>query len=125
MRDLSAKQSRYLQDPLPTRLGNLASNLAHMSSFAKGAKNPTAVERLLDESRFFIEWAAADTGLETTAELVEMQVQLSWWYHHWQEEQTKPAEVTRFVSQTHVWSDRVLDLSGLFRAVVNPKGGPA
>ena len=92
MRDLSAKQSRYLQDPLPTRLGNLASNLAHISSFAKGAKNPNAVERLLDESRFFIEWVAVDTDLETTAELVEIQVQLSWWYHHWQEEQAKPAE---------------------------------
>ena len=74
MRDLSEKQSRYLRDDVPIRLGNLASNLAHISSFAKGSRNPTAVERLLDESRFFIEWTAAETELDTAAELVEMQV---------------------------------------------------
>jgi hypothetical protein len=116
MNELAEKQVRYLRDELPVRLGNLASNLAHISSFAKGGKNPVAVERLLGESRFFIEWTAAETEIETAAELVEMQVQLSWWYHHWKEEQTKPLQLTKITQQARAWSDRVLDLSGLLQA---------
>ena len=115
MRDLSKKQSRYLRDDVPIRLGNLASNLAHISTFAKGARNPIAVERLLDESRFFIEWTAAETGLDTAAELVEMQIQLSWWYHHWKDEQTNPLQISNIAQQSKAWSDRVLVLSGLLQ----------
>ncbi|NJM39513.1 MAG: hypothetical protein HC853_01435 [Anaerolineae bacterium] len=115
MNDLAEKQVRYLRDALPVRLGNLASNLAHISSFARGGKNPNAVERLLWESRYFIEWTAAETEIETAAELVEMQVQLSWWYHHWQDEQVKPMQLTKITQQTRAWSDRVLDLSGLLQ----------
>jgi len=113
IRDLSEKRNRYLQDELPIRLGNLASNLAHISSFAKGGRNPNAVERLLDESRFFIEWTAADAELEAAAELVEIQIQLSWWYHHWKDEQTNPSQLSKIAQQSKAWSDRVLDLSGL------------
>jgi hypothetical protein len=113
--ELAEKQVRYLRDELPVRLGNLASNLAHISSFARGGKNPDAVKRLLRESRYFIEWTAAETELDTAAELVEIQVQLSWWYHHWQEEQTKPMQLTKITHQARTWSDRVLDLSGLLK----------
>ena len=74
MNDLAERQTRYLRDELPVRLGNLASTLAHIGSYAKGGKNPQAVLRLLGESRFFIEWTAADTDVEVAAELVEMQV---------------------------------------------------
>ena len=115
MRDLSEKQSRYLRDDVPIRLGNLASNLAHISSYAKSTNNPNAVERLLDESRFFIEWTAAETDLDTAAELVEIQVHLSWWYHHWKDEQTNPVQVSKITQECRAWSDRVLDLSGLLQ----------
>jgi hypothetical protein len=115
MRDLSEKRNRYLRDALPVRLGNLASNLAHVSTFAKGAANPTAVERLLDESRFFIEWTAAETVVDTAAELVELQIQLSWWYHNLQAVWSNPAQLANITQQTRAWSDRVIDLSGLLQ----------
>jgi len=113
MNDLAERQTRYLRDELPVRLGNLASTLAHIGSYAKDGKNPQAVSRLLGESRFFIEWTAADADVEVAAELVEMQVRLSWWYHHWQEAQTQPTQITQITEQVRAWSDRVLDLSGL------------
>ena len=115
MNDLSEIRSRYLRDELPIRLGNLASNLAHISSYAKGGKNPNAVERLLRESRYFIEWTAAETAIDTAAELVEMQVQLAWWYDHWPEEQAKPVQLAKITQQARAWSERVLDLSGLLQ----------
>lgn len=116
MNDLAERQTRYLRYELPVRLGNLAPTLAHIGSYAKGGKNPQAVARLLGESRFFIEWTAADADVEVAAELVEMRVRLSWWYHHWQEVQTQPAQITQITEQVRAWSDRVLDLSGLLDA---------
>jgi hypothetical protein len=115
MRDLTEKKSRYLRDDLTIRLGNLASNLAHISSFAKMAKNPNAVEKLLDESIFFIEWTAAEAELDMAAELVQLQVQLSGWYHQWKDDQTNPVALSKITQQSRVWSDRVLDLSGLLQ----------
>ena len=115
MRDLTERLIRYLRDDLTIRLGNLASNLAHISSFAKNAKNPNAVEKLLGESRFFIEWTAAEAEIDTAAELVELQVQLAGWYHRWKDDQTNPVALSKITHQSRVWSDRVLDLSGLLQ----------
>jgi hypothetical protein len=113
MNNLNELRSRFTRDPLPVRLGNLASNLAHISSYARTGRNAEAVGRLLEESRYFIEWTAGEAEAEKAEELVAIQVKLAWWHHHWKQEQDKPSQITSISAQSRAWSEKVLDLSGL------------
>lgn len=70
-------QERYLEDDLPTRLGRLATNLARIQSFPHDSANQAAVDRLLEESKLFIEWTAGEVDIDSAAELVTMQIQLA------------------------------------------------
>src|ERR1051326_7847146 len=86
MSDLSTIRDRYLQDSLPVRLGGIAANMARVRSFSKHDANGDAVNGLIDESKWFIEWTAADflpDDVETAAQLVELQIQLAQWQHDW------------------------------------------
>ncbi len=69
MKDWKAIQERYLRDTLPVRLGGLAANLARINSFSDHPDHRDVVERLLDESKFFIEWTASDAGLESASRI--------------------------------------------------------
>ena len=106
-------KERYLQDNLSIRLGNLASNLARISSRCQAKSERNLVESLLRESKFFIEWTASEFEVEIAAELVELQIQLACWQYSltdiWND--TKQLQI---VAQKARWrSDRVLNLSGL------------
>jgi len=83
MNDWSSRRERYLRDALPIRLGGLAANLARVKSFSDHPDHREVVESLIDESKFFIEWAAPDADLLVQAALVELQVQLACWQHAW------------------------------------------
>jgi hypothetical protein len=83
MKDWNALQERYLQNDVPTRLGALAANLDRIKSLTKSGVNGNAVEYLIRESKFFIEWTATYAGMDNAAELVELQVQLAWWQLGW------------------------------------------
>jgi hypothetical protein len=113
MRDWTTLRERYVRDDLPTRLGGLAANLARISSFSKNPINRNVVHSLVDESKFFIEWMAADAGAETAAPLVELQVQLALWQLDWDKIWDDPDYRGQVVDQSRAWSDKVLDLSGL------------
>jgi hypothetical protein len=110
-----AIRERYLRDPLPVRLGGLAANLRRVRSFTQHATNRAAVESLLDESKHFIEWTAPEAEIETAAQLVELQVQLSRWQCNWERIWANPEERQEIGNQSQEWSDRVLALSGLLR----------
>ena len=77
VQDRTRLQERYLQDDLPTRLGGLATNLARIQSFSHHSANQAAVERLLEDSKLFIEWTAGELDIDSAAELVTMQIQLA------------------------------------------------
>ncbi len=106
-------RERYLQDDVPTRLGGLAANLSRIKSFSSHAANREAVERLLDESRFFIEWTAAEAGIDIAAELVELQIQLAGWKRHWASIWEDINLRHQIAEQASQWSRRILELSGL------------
>ncbi len=76
-------KQRYMQDPLPTRLGGLAANLARIDTFSRHDANQDAVFGLMNESKYFIEWTAHETKLEVTAQLVELQIKLAFWQQSW------------------------------------------
>jgi hypothetical protein len=111
--DRTAIRERYLRDDLPVRLGGLAANLRRIYSFSQQSANREAVESLLDESKYFIEWTARDAEIDDAAVLVELQVQLARWQLNGSRIWADPEERQRVGEQSRVWSDRVLQLSGL------------
>ncbi|MEQ9370906.1 MAG: hypothetical protein RIG63_18050 [Coleofasciculus chthonoplastes F3-SA18-01] len=124
MKDWKALQGRYLNDELPTRLGGLAANLARIKSLTKSGVNGNAVEYLIRESKFFIEWTAMDAGMDYAAELVELQVQLARWQFHWSKIWADEAKRINVAEQARVWTERVLEMSGLLsEPVASPNQG--
>ncbi|MEQ9354696.1 hypothetical protein [Coleofasciculus chthonoplastes] len=124
MKDWKALQGRYLNDEVPTRLGGLAANLARIKSLTKSGVNGNAVEYLIRESKFFIEWTAMDAGMDHAAELVELQVQLARWQFHWSKIWADDAKRINVAEQARVWTERVLEMSGLLsEPVASPNQG--
>jgi hypothetical protein len=116
VKDRSAIQERYLRDTLPVRLGGLAANLSRIKSFAVHDASRDAVESLIDESKYFIEWTAAEAEVEVSAELVGLQIQLARWQCNWSRIWADPEQRRCLAEESNVWSKRVLELSGLLRA---------
>ena len=113
MKDWTTIRERYLRDSVPLRLGGLAANLRRVNSFAGHEANFEAVEGLLDESKFFIEWTAREAELDIAAKLVELQIQIACWQRDLATIWSNPAQRSQIAEQSRVWSDRVLDMSGL------------
>jgi len=116
MKDWKAIQKRYLQDPLPLRLGGIAANLARIKSFSDHPGHCDAVESLLNESKFFIEWTAPDAGLKLQAELVELQLELACWQLNWKKIWNDPMERAAAAGRARTWSERILEMSGLLHS---------
>jgi len=113
MRDRLPLRERYLGDSLPIRLGGLAANLRRIRSFAVHENGGEAVVSLIEECKYFIEWTASEAPIETAAQLVDLQVQLARWQHHWARIWSDPMGRQRLAEHSLAWSDRVLGLSGL------------
>ena len=113
MKDWTVIRERYLHDKLPVRLGGLAANLSRIKSFAAHDANCEAVASVIDESKFFIEWTAAEAESNVAAELVELQVQLARWQRNWTSIWADPIQRGQVAEQSGVWSRRVLEMSGL------------
>jgi hypothetical protein len=113
MTNLAERKKRYLQDPVPIRLGGLAANLARVKSFSKNIANQEAVFSLFEESKHFIEWTATETETETTVALIELQIQIAVWQRQWEKiwNDEKSRDLVAIVSAD--WSKRVLEKSGL------------
>ena len=113
MRDWTGIRERYVRDELPVRLGGLAANLARVCSFSRNPVNREVVSSLLEESKFFIEWSAPETEVDTAAQLVQLQIQLAVWQLDWDRIWADQGERNQVADHCRVWSNRILDLSGL------------
>jgi hypothetical protein len=109
----AAIRERYMRDALPIRLGGLAANLARVESFSDHPDHRDVVESLLEESKFFIEWAAPEAELPVQAELVELQIRLAEWQQTWADIWADPMKRSAVAEQARSWSNRVLKLAGL------------
>ena len=122
MKNWTAIQERSLRETVSNRLGELAANLARIKSFANNDLNRDAVASLIEESKFFIEWTAVDAGIDQAAELVELQIQLARWQLGWLNIWADNAQRMKVAEQAQVWSDRVLEMSGLLsESVTSPR----
>ena len=104
-----AVRERYLRDPLPIRLGGLAADLARVASCVDNPQNRSAVASLLEEGKYFAEWAAPHAPLLTQAALAEVQILLAYWHRRWLAGQPEPS----MPMQAKRWSEQLLKLSGL------------
>ena len=110
---LNALRERYMQDRLPIRLGGLATNLMRIASVAEHPANRQIVDRLLEESKFFVEWTAPDASLDRQTELVELQVRLAVWHHRWPSDLTDQTKKTQLAREARIWAEQMLEMSGL------------
>lgn len=115
MRNRNAIQKRFLKEPLPVKLGHLASNLSRISFFSQASnKNRQIINDVLEESKFFIEWIAPQTNVELAEWLAQIQIKLALWQLNWQRQKQLPQ--TRTVSVlTKQWSSQLLKRAGLLK----------
>jgi hypothetical protein len=115
MKDWTVIRERYMNDPLPVRLGGLAANLSRIKSFSTNDASRETVASLIDESKMFIEWTAAQAEIETAGKLVELQVQLARWQLQWQNIWEDPSKRRQVAELSNIWSKQVLEFSGLLK----------
>ena len=104
-------RQRYLRDPLPIRLGGLAADLARIASCADEPRDQEALISLLEEGKWFAEWAAADASPDVQAALSEVQLLLAIWHRRGLAGQPELS----MKGQARYWADQLLELSGLAR----------
>ena len=115
MKDWSPIRERYMRDPLPVRLGGLAANLSRIKSFSANDASRETVASLIDESKMFIEWTAAQTEIHTAEKLVELQIQLACWQLACNGIWPDAVKRKQFAEQSADWSKQVLEMSGLLK----------
>ncbi|MBD2364934.1 hypothetical protein H6G36_27870 [Anabaena minutissima FACHB-250] len=116
MTDWNQKQERFLQYNIPTRLGHLATNLARIKSFCDDVTPQDVVASLLKESLYFIEWTVPNmvqTDIEQAAQIVDLGRTLTRWLCNWEKIKSDATALTQVQSEVSLWSQRVLDMSGL------------
>jgi hypothetical protein len=116
MTEIEQTRARFMQDDLPTRLGGLAADLMRVASSARRSTGGKAVERMLEESQYFIEWTAAEMEPEIAAALVNIQRLIALWRHAWPEAQNHPPQRTILSVSAKQWADEVLNYSGLLQS---------
>jgi len=115
MKDWTIIRERYMRDPLPVRLGSLAANLSRIKSFSADENSREAVASLIDESKMFIEWTAAQAEINTAVLMVDVQVQLALWQIRWDRIWKDPTQRKQIAEQSGRWSKQILELSGLLK----------
>jgi hypothetical protein len=115
MKDWTQIRERYLRDDLPVRLGGLAANLSRIKSFSANEASCEVVESLIDESKMFIEWTAAQAEINTAEKLVEIQIQLALWQLQWLKIWPDASKRAKVAEEASLWSKQVLEMSGLLK----------
>ena len=115
MKDRTAIQERFMRDQLPVRLGGLPANLSRIQSFSAHENSRETVASLIEESKRFIEWTAAQAEINTAALMVEVQVQLALWQIQWNRIWSNPMQRKRIAEQSGLWSKQILEASGLLK----------
>ncbi len=99
-----------MSDPTPVRLGGIAANMARVASCSADARNNEAVLDMIEESKWFIEWAAPEADLDVAARLVEIQVSLALCELRMR---NGLDGINQIADAASAWSEEVLKMSGL------------
>ncbi len=63
-------------------LPSITYHVTTTKSFSNNIRNYEVVESLLNESKFFIEWTAAEAEIDTAATLIDLQIILARWQYN-------------------------------------------
>ena len=110
---LTEYRARYLRDPHPVRLGNLASSLARVASAAKVEGRDAEVQHTLVECALFIDWGGPDWETDVRAPLMEFQGGLKLWSERWRTEPRDAAIRAELSSYARSASNQALEWTGL------------
>ncbi|MFH1189648.1 MAG: hypothetical protein V1682_03035 [Candidatus Omnitrophota bacterium] len=113
MSNIDEIRIRYLKEPFDRRLGHLASDLMRISGFLDNTKNRKVVTDILEESKFFIEWAAPEAPLHIQELFSEIQSRLALWHRHLLMAKEDSREIEELVKNTKRWSAQLVQFSGL------------
>ena len=102
---------RFRSFPVPARMGNLASSLAHLAATAERGSQLSHVPQMLDECRRLIEWTGPDTDVDVASKLVDLQIQLSIWRLKWDGNSARSAH--ELAQEARLSAENVLKWSGL------------
>jgi hypothetical protein len=107
MKTMESQNARYLREPPPARMGNLASDFMRLSSWVRGRWKDDRIVDLMDQ----IAWMIEQNPEFASEELANMQREICRWRRIW------PLEAARslLAFRARVMSDRILELSGLLQ----------
>jgi len=109
MRDPSSIRERFMRDGTPVRLGGIAANLSRISSFYDDPGHKQAILGIIEESKWFIEWAAPSLEIDVAARLAEIQVSLAML----ESRLHNGRDAGDLIDRVPGWSEEILNMSGL------------
>jgi hypothetical protein len=109
---LSEEQIHFQRENTSLRLGHIASNLGRLRTFCHSSYEK-GVLGVMQETKDFIEWTAAEIEPELAEELVNIQVQLASWEITWSNIWSDEKKRQELATTADTFSQRVLDMSGL------------
>lgn len=109
MRNLDEIKIRYFKEPFNRRLGHLASDLLRISTFLENPKNTAAVNDIIEESKFFIEWTANDAPYNIQEFFADIQPKLALWQLRLENVSAKAA----LKKCSREWSRQLIRFAGL------------
>jgi hypothetical protein len=109
---LSEEQIHFQRENTSLRLGHIASNLGRLRTFCHN-NYEQGVLGIIEQTKAFIEWTAAEIEPEMAEELVNIQIQLALWLRTWNDIWSHDKKRSEIATTASNWSERVLDMSGL------------
>jgi hypothetical protein len=122
MRNWNALRERFVRFRFAVQLGNIASGLASLDNYISDPLPQEVITSVLEESKFFVNWALLGADLPQQFELAVLQQRLIQWQLHWAEIGSDPVQRAAVAAEAHQWSDRILAMSGLLNPVEEATG---
>ena len=105
-------QERFLKEDAQKKLGHLASDLARAASLIEMQMSRETIEAVMEESKFFAEWAVQDREPELQMFLAEIQSSLALTALEWESFSTNSEWRQQVVQSLRKWSDGLLKKAG-------------
>lgn len=113
IKNLKERKERFMRDSESIRMGGLAANLARIRSFSENDDNGTVVYHLLEESKYYIEWAGLEMDVNSVTQLVELQRRISSWQLRFDTLWEDKVRRRMLAKASAHWSSVILSKSGL------------
>ena len=104
---------RFLKDSSSRQLANIAADLARIQSFLGKEAGEDVLAGLIEESRFFAEWAAPAAGAQERLLLRRMMRSLTRWRKLLPLLLQQAAACRALAGEAGTWSKRMLAVAGL------------